>query len=67
MRTEHDSSLVRDGLGEGASISFEYVDELPVLRSGKRKYIENLYRGGVSCVLDANRNMDAESGEMKPL
>lgn len=39
-------SLVRDGLGEGASISFEYVDELPVLRSGKRKYIENLYRGG---------------------
>lgn len=38
-------SMVRDGLGEGASISFEYVDEIPVLRSGKRKHVENLYCG----------------------
>lgn len=31
-------------LGENAIISFEYTDEIPVLASGKRKYIENLYR-----------------------
>ncbi|HAE45443.1 MAG TPA: CoF synthetase [Lachnospiraceae bacterium] len=27
--------------GEGAKIRIEYVDEIPVLNSGKRKYIEN--------------------------
>ena len=29
-------------LGKDAIIKFEYVDEVPVLNSGKRKYIENL-------------------------
>lgn len=33
-------------LGEDAKINFEYIDEIPVLSSGKRKYIENLYNGG---------------------
>lgn len=31
-------------LGKDAIIAFEYTDEIPVLASGKRKYIENLYR-----------------------
>ena len=31
-------------LGVDAIINFEYVNELPVLNSGKRKYIENLYK-----------------------
>ena len=30
-------------IGKDATIKFEYVDEIPVLNSGKRKYIENLY------------------------
>lgn len=38
-------SLFQDDLGAGAMISFKYVDEIPVLRSGKRKYIENQFRG----------------------
>lgn len=38
------SRLVCEELGSDAEISFEYVDEIPVLNSGKRKYIENLYR-----------------------
>lgn len=29
-------------LGEGAKVRVEFVDEIPVLSSGKRKYIENL-------------------------
>lgn len=33
-------------LGKDAVISFEYTDEIPVLNSGKRKYIENLYNKG---------------------
>lgn len=37
-------SLVCEDLGSDAELVFEYVDEIPVLSSGKRKYIENLYR-----------------------
>lgn len=37
-------NLLIDDLGNDANISFEYVDEIPVLKSGKRKYIENQYR-----------------------
>lgn len=37
-------SLVCEELGKDAEISFEYVDEIPVLNSGKRKYIENQYK-----------------------
>lgn len=33
-------------IGEDAIITFEYTDEIPVLSSGKRKYIENLYNKG---------------------
>lgn len=33
-------------LGEDALIRFEYTNEIPVLNSGKRKYIENLYNKG---------------------
>lgn len=36
--------LIKDDLGKDAEISFEYVDEIPVLRSGKRRFIENQYR-----------------------
>lgn len=39
-------TMFLDLLGHDAIINFEYVDELPVLSSGKRKYIENLYDGG---------------------
>ncbi len=42
------TGLFKDDLGEGAVISFEYVDEIPVLRSGKRRFIENRYRKGQS-------------------
>jgi len=31
-------------LGEEAIISFEYVDEIPLLSSGKRKKIVNEYK-----------------------
>ena len=31
-------------LGEGVIIEIDYTEEIPVLSSGKRKYIENLYR-----------------------
>lgn len=31
-------------LGKDANVVFEYKNEIPVLSSGKRKYIENLYR-----------------------
>ena len=33
---------IRPALGEDADIRVEYTDEIPVLASGKRKYIENL-------------------------
>ena len=32
---------IRPYLGEEAEITVELVDEIPVLASGKRKYIEN--------------------------
>lgn len=31
-------------LGDKANLRVEFVDEIPVLRSGKRKYIENLWK-----------------------
>lgn len=34
-------SLLKQYLGKNASISFEFVDEIPVLNSGKRRYIIN--------------------------
>lgn len=37
-------SLICEELGADAEISFTYVDEIPVLSSGKRKYIENQYK-----------------------
>ncbi len=37
-------SLISEELGKDAEISFSYVDEIPVLSSGKRKYIENQWR-----------------------
>lgn len=33
-------------LGDEAELEFEYTNEIPVLNSGKRKYIENLYNKG---------------------
>lgn len=33
--------LILDDIGRDAEISFQYVDEIPVLRSGKRKFVEN--------------------------
>ncbi|MBP3876893.1 MAG: phenylacetate--CoA ligase family protein [Lachnospiraceae bacterium] len=35
-------SRIRPALGEDADIRVEFTDEIPVLASGKRKYIENL-------------------------
>ena len=32
-------------LGNDAIINIKYVEEIPVLSSGKRKYIENLMKG----------------------
>lgn len=40
--TEDILSRIRPYLGEGAKIKVVFVDEIPVLASGKRKYIENL-------------------------
>lgn len=37
-------SLICEELGADAEITFAYVDEIPVLNSGKRKYIENQYK-----------------------
>ena len=37
-------SMMCEELGKDAEILFEYVDEIPVLSLGKRKYIENQYR-----------------------
>ncbi|MGI6005902.1 MAG: hypothetical protein ACOX8E_00245 [Ruminococcus sp.] len=37
---------IRPYLGERAQLTVEYVDEIPVLASGKRKYIENRWKAG---------------------
>ena len=37
---------IRPALGEDAEIGVSFVEEMPVLASGKRKYIENLWDGG---------------------
>lgn len=34
---------LKSGLGKDAKIKVEYTNEIPVMNSGKRKYIENLY------------------------
>lgn len=49
INEEHIRSLFLESLGKDAAISFEYVDEIPVMNSGKRKYIENQYRRADSC------------------
>lgn len=36
--------LFLDDIGRDAEISFRYVDNIPVLSSGKRKYVENQWR-----------------------
>ncbi len=36
---------IRPYLGDEAEIGVEFVDEIPVLNSGKRKYIENRWKG----------------------
>lgn len=41
MNVEDIVGRIRPYLGERAELSIEYVDEIPVLNSGKRKYIEN--------------------------
>lgn len=40
--TEDILKRIRPYLGKGANIHVRFVDEIPVLASGKRKYIENL-------------------------
>ena len=42
MDAEEMLRRIRPSFGEDAKISVTYVDEIPVLASGKRKYIENL-------------------------
>lgn len=42
MNVEDMLGRIRPTLGEDAAITVTYVDEIPVLSSGKRKYIENL-------------------------
>lgn len=42
MDVENMLMRIRPALGEDAEIKVTYVDEIPVLASGKRKYIENL-------------------------
>lgn len=44
MDVENMLSRIRPAFGEDAEITVEYVDEIPVLASGKRKYIENLWK-----------------------
>ena len=44
MDVDNMLSRIRPALGEDADIRVSYVDEIPVLASGKRKYIENLWR-----------------------
>ena len=42
MDTEDILGRIRPYFGENADIRIEFVDEIPVLNSGKRKYIQNL-------------------------
>lgn len=42
MDVEDMLGRIRPTLGEDAAVAVTYVDEIPVLASGKRKYIENL-------------------------
>lgn len=44
INTQYIEKLFIKELGPNAEITFEFVNEIPVLKSGKRKYIENLYR-----------------------
>ena len=44
MDVENMLARIRPAFGEDAEIIVEYVDEIPVLASGKRKYIENLWK-----------------------
>lgn len=41
MNVQNILGRIQPYLGEKAEITVEYVDEIPVLQSGKRKYIEN--------------------------
>ena len=41
MNIEDIKQRISPYLGERAELSIEFVDEIPVLQSGKRKYIEN--------------------------
>ncbi len=43
MKEEELANQIRKYLGSNASISFEYVTEIPVLSSGKRRYVINEY------------------------
>lgn len=52
QRFEFESELVSDlkeHLGRNADISFEYVDEIPELRSGKKKKIVNNWNQNENC------------------
>lgn len=42
--TEELESLIRSLIGQDAEISYEYVDEIPKLRSGKTRYIQSNYQ-----------------------
>ena len=44
MDVEDMLSRIKPAFGEDAEIEVTYVDEIPVLASGKRKYIENLWK-----------------------
>jgi phenylacetate-CoA ligase len=46
MDVENILERIRPYLGEKAQLTVEYVDEIPVLASGKRKYIENRWKAG---------------------
>ena len=44
MDVEDMLARIRPAFGEDAQIAVTFVDEIPVLASGKRKYIENLWK-----------------------
>ena len=46
MNVDDIAGRIRPYLGEKAQLNIEYVDEIPVLASGKRKYIENRWKAG---------------------
>ena len=46
MDVDNITGRIRPYLGEVAKLSVEFVDEIPVLASGKRKYIENRWKAG---------------------